>query len=237
MWFESIFNLNSGAYRNPSTQQGYSPFSTWTRGHAWILLGLAEQLEFFDFIGDKGWPETVHDLFPQREGFIQRVVESATAVADFYLTETPADGIPYWDTGAPGLAKLGDYKARPADPFNPYEPVDSSAAAIAAQGLLRLGNWLRSRGEAAQGDRYVNAGLNVSSRLFEEPYLSPQPDHEGLILHSIYHRPNGWDYIPPGKTIPSGESTMWGDYHALELGIYLKSLIDSPVPYRFFEVR
>lgn len=234
---ESIFNLNSGAYRNPSTQQGYSPFSTWTRGHAWILLGLAEQLEFFDFIGDKGWPETVHDLFPQREGFIQRVVESATAVADFYLAETPADGIPYWDTGAPGLAKLGDYKARPADPFNPYEPVDSSAAAIAAQGLLRLGNWLRSRGEAAQGDRYVNAGLNVSSRLFEEPYLSPQPDHEGLILHSIYHRPNGWDYIPPGKTIPSGESTMWGDYHALELGIYLKSLIDSPVPYRFFEVR
>src|SRR5207247_6793582 len=29
---ESIFNLNDGSYRCPSTQQGYSPFSTWTRG-------------------------------------------------------------------------------------------------------------------------------------------------------------------------------------------------------------
>ena len=46
---ESIFNLNDGSYRCPSTQQGYSPFSTWTRGQAWVLLGCAEQLEFLDF--------------------------------------------------------------------------------------------------------------------------------------------------------------------------------------------
>ena len=43
---ESIFNLNDGSYRCPSTQQGYSPFTTWTRGLAWILCGYAEQLEF-----------------------------------------------------------------------------------------------------------------------------------------------------------------------------------------------
>ena len=43
---ESIFNVNDGAYRCPSSQQGYSPFTTWTRGLAWILLGYAEQLEF-----------------------------------------------------------------------------------------------------------------------------------------------------------------------------------------------
>jgi unsaturated chondroitin disaccharide hydrolase len=34
---ESIFNTNDGSYRCASTQQGYSPFSTWTRGLAWIL--------------------------------------------------------------------------------------------------------------------------------------------------------------------------------------------------------
>ena len=28
---ESIFNINDGNYRCPSTQQGYSPFTTWTR--------------------------------------------------------------------------------------------------------------------------------------------------------------------------------------------------------------
>jgi len=43
---EAIFNVNDGHFRCPSTQQGYSPFTTWTRGLAWILTGYAEQLEF-----------------------------------------------------------------------------------------------------------------------------------------------------------------------------------------------
>ena len=46
MAHESIFNVTDGRYRCPSTQQGYSPFSTWTRGLAWILCGFAEELEF-----------------------------------------------------------------------------------------------------------------------------------------------------------------------------------------------
>src|SRR5918999_1641739 len=45
---ESLFNAANGTYRGPSTQQGYSPFSTWTRGLAWAMLGFAEQLEFLD---------------------------------------------------------------------------------------------------------------------------------------------------------------------------------------------
>ena len=45
---ESLFNAANGSYRGPSSQQGYSPFSTWTRGLAWAMLGFAEQLEFLD---------------------------------------------------------------------------------------------------------------------------------------------------------------------------------------------
>src|SRR6266850_7959505 len=45
---ESLFNVASGTYRGPSTQQGYSPFTTWTRGLAWAMLGFAEQLEFVE---------------------------------------------------------------------------------------------------------------------------------------------------------------------------------------------
>src|SRR5437764_5746873 len=45
---ESVFNTNDGNYRCPNSQQGYSPFSTWTRGLAWAMCGFAEQLEFFD---------------------------------------------------------------------------------------------------------------------------------------------------------------------------------------------
>src|SRR4051812_12726297 len=43
---ESLFNVATGTYRGPSTQQGYSPFTTWTRGLAWAMLGFPEQLEF-----------------------------------------------------------------------------------------------------------------------------------------------------------------------------------------------
>jgi hypothetical protein len=43
---ESLFNPANGTYRGPSTQQGYSPFTTWTRGLAWAMLGFAEELEF-----------------------------------------------------------------------------------------------------------------------------------------------------------------------------------------------
>ena len=43
---ESLFNVANGTYRGPSRQQGYSPFTTWTRGLAWAMLGFAEQLEF-----------------------------------------------------------------------------------------------------------------------------------------------------------------------------------------------
>ena len=49
---ESIFNVHDGQYRCPSTQQGYTPFSTWTRGLSWVLTGYAEQLEYFAALDD-----------------------------------------------------------------------------------------------------------------------------------------------------------------------------------------
>ena len=48
MAHESVFNMNDGNFRCPNSQQGYSPFSTWTRGLAWAMCGFAEQLEFFE---------------------------------------------------------------------------------------------------------------------------------------------------------------------------------------------
>jgi unsaturated chondroitin disaccharide hydrolase len=217
---ESIFNLNDGAYRCPSSQQGYSPFSTWTRGLAWIVCGYPEQLEFLSTLpaaAFAGLPAAYAD----KEKVLARLLETAVATAEFFITQTPVDGVPYWDTGAPGLAHLGDYLGRPADPFNDHEPVDSSAAAIAAQGLVRLGNYLTTRGDAAAARRYRQAGLSVTRTLLSEPYLSADPEHEGLLLHSVYHRPNGWDHVPQGRRVPSGESSMWGDYHARELALLL----------------
>jgi unsaturated chondroitin disaccharide hydrolase len=227
---ESVFNTNNGDYRCPSSQQGYSPFSTWTRGLAWAMLGFAEELE---------WLATRSDAELQpiggRTAIESTFLRAARATCDFYIANTPPDGIPYWDTGAPGLAKLGDYLERPADPFNDHEPVDSSAAAIACQGLLRLGHYLvDAKGETKSGVRYVEAGLTTLRTLLDEPYLSTDVEHQGLILHSVYHRPNGWDHIPAGRKVPCGESSMWGDYHAREAALYVQRLAENAPYYTFF---
>jgi len=70
--------------------------------------------------------------------------------------------------------------------------------------------------------------------LLDDPYLSSNPNHQGLILHSIYHRPNGWDHIPQDSKIPNGEACMWGDYHARELAHYLNEVIKGESYYTFF---
>jgi len=162
------------------------------------------------------------------------MLKAATATCDFYIENSCTDGIPYWDTGAPGLLKMGDYLNTTADPFNSYEPVDSSAAAIGAQGLLRLGKHLQSKGDNKNGDRYWQAGLSVLNTLLDEPYLSTDDSHQGMILHSIYHQPNGWDHIPEKSKIPNGESSMWGDYHIREVCLYLHRIINSEKYYTFF---
>jgi len=273
---ESIFNMNDGSYRCPSTQQGYSPFTTWTRGLAWIMCGFAEELEYLQTLS-----ESQLDLLGGRGKIEGMMLRAAQATCDYYLEQAARDGIPYWDTGAPQLMKLGDWGNRPSDPFNDFEPVDSSAAAIAGQALWRLGTYLllntangsntapsfpwppaaategneapnsfplplggegvpirsgRVRGspsrravqppvggseDAERGRRYRQAALTIANTLFDEPYLSSHPQHQGLILHSVYHRPKGWDYVPPGRKIPCGEASMWGDYHARELALLL----------------
>ncbi|MBN2508518.1 MAG: glycoside hydrolase family 88 protein [Verrucomicrobia bacterium] len=241
---EAVFNVNNGSFRCPNSQQGYSPFSTWTRGLAWAILGFAEQLEFFRILSEQTLEEALHDgdrrptnrdaprggrrLRKPAEGTalqprsIRRwMLRAATVTADYYLATACADGIPMWDTGAPNLHRLGDYGSRAADPFNAWEPVDSSAAAIAAQGLVRLGHYLAGQGDAGGGRRYRQAGLTVARALLAEPYLSTRASHQGLLLHSVYHRPSGWDYVAPGQKVPNGESSMWGDYHLRELALLL----------------
>jgi unsaturated chondroitin disaccharide hydrolase len=223
---EAIFNPASGAFRCPSSQQGYSPVTTWTRGLAWAMLGFAEELEFMHALPAS---EFGAGGIPEKADACAMLERAARATCDFYVKQASArDGICYWDTGAPGLAHLGDWRAQAADPFNDYEPVDSSASAIAAQGLIRLGHVLGDHGRA-----YAHAGLTVLKRLLEEPYLSVDPHHEGILLHSVYHRPNGWDFVPTGRKIPCGESSMWGDYHLLEAMLLVTRLAEGGY-YTFF---
>jgi hypothetical protein len=226
---ESLFNAANGTYRGPSSQQGYSPFTTWTRGLAWAMLGFAEELEFLQAV-----PDEALEASGGRGNVEPMMLEAARASCDHYIEVAAADGVPYWDAGAPGLAALGAWGDRPADPFNDREPVDSSAAAIGAQGLLRLAHVLQTRHDSS-ADKYFQAGLRVVDTLLDPsgPYLSTDAAHQGLVLHSVYHWPNRWDHVPAGASIPRGESSQWGDYHAREAALYVMRLAQG-APYLTF---
>lgn len=226
---ESVFNTNDGNFRCPNSQQGYTGFSTWTRGLAWAMCGFPEELEYLDTLSDEDL-----SVYGKRSDIEAFMLKAAEATCDFYIEHTPTDGVPYWDTGAPNLHKLGDYLSKPSDPYNDFEPVDSSAAAIGAQGLLRLGKYLKEKGQADKGQKYWQAGLTVLKTLLQEPYLSIDKGHQGILLHSIYHQPNGWDNVPKGQKIACEESSMWGDYHARELALYVSRIISGENYYTFF---
>ncbi len=226
---ESIFNVNDGHFRCPNAQQGFSGRTTWTRGLAWAMLGFAEELEFLDFL-----PDGELGKIGIREEIEDYMMKAAQATCDFYIDHVPPDGIPYWDTGAPNLNEMGDYLSKPADPFNSTEPVDSSAAAIAGQALVRLGKYLEDLGHTENSQKYTQAGLTVLETLLSDTYLSINPEHQGLILHAIYHYPNDWDHRPEEGKVPFGESSMWGDYHAREFALYVQKMIKNEPYYSFF---
>ena len=81
---EAIFNTEPGRgeFRCLSTQQGYSPFTCWSRGLAWAIYGF-----------------TVAYHWTREAEFL----ETAERCAAFYLQETPESGVPYWDYGAPQI--------------------------------------------------------------------------------------------------------------------------------------
>ena len=118
------------------------------------MCGYPEELEWIATLADED-----DDLSSTRQAKAEEMMlKAARAACDFYLQYTPTNGIPYWDTGAPELHRLGDYLDRPADPFNDHEPVDSSAAAIAAQGLLRLGHYLKGNAAMPEAGQTLLAG-------------------------------------------------------------------------------
>ena len=81
---EAIFNTEAGRgeFRCLSTQQGYSPFTCWSRGLAWAIYGFAEA---YRYTGESEFRDV------------------AERCAQYYLNHTPVTGVPYWDYGAPNI--------------------------------------------------------------------------------------------------------------------------------------
>jgi len=119
-----------------------------------------------------------------------RFLQTAQACADFYIERTPSHGVP-----------PNDWDEAP----NPTLPYESSAAAIAASGMLSLA---RLCGDTARTRLYHNYALRILDTLTTPEFLANEtPGWEGILKHGMYHQRRG---------LGVDESVMWGEYFFVE---------------------
>ncbi|HTQ58546.1 MAG TPA: glycoside hydrolase family 88 protein [Bryobacteraceae bacterium] len=165
---EGLFDPQTGEFLKQSTHQGYRGDSCWSRGLAWALYGFGTA---FHYTGDP------------------RFLATAEACADFYIRNTPADGVPPWDYDAPWPSR---------------ELQDTSAAAIAASGLLQLG---ALAADPAKGAFYGETARRILHSLCTNWLADADPAWEGILKGGVYHI---------HKNLGVNESVMWGEYFFLE---------------------
>lgn len=165
---EGLFDTETGEFLKQTTHQGYRGDSCWSRGLAWSIYGFSTCYEYS------------RDM---------RFVHTAQACADYYIANTPADGVPPWDYNAPAESK---------------KQVDTSAAAITAAGLLRL---CRLVPDQAKGQFYWSVAIRILRSLCEKYVAHDDPKWEGVLKGGVYHM---------HKNLGVNESVMWGEYFFTE---------------------
>ena len=117
------------------------------------------------------------------------LLQTAEACADFYIRHTPPDGVPPWDYDGPAESRALR---------------DTSAAAIAASGLLQLGSLAA---DAAKGHFYRETARHILATLCRDWLAEPGTPWEGILKGGVYHI---------HKNLGVNESVMWGEYFFLE---------------------
>jgi unsaturated chondroitin disaccharide hydrolase len=119
----------------------------------------------------------------------RRFIELAKKLTNYFLNRLPDDHICYWDLMFTEGA----------------EERDSSAAAIAACGMLELAKYLPLTDE--DKPIYENAALRIVAALTERYTTSQDPMSNGILRHAVYSKPDhkGVD-----------ECCIWGDYFYVE---------------------
>jgi len=165
---EGIFNRETGEFLRQSTHQGFRGDSCWSRGLAWALYGFGT---CYGYTRDA------------------RFLETAEACADFYIVNSPANGIPPWDYDAPPESRA---------------LVDTSAAAIAASGLFQLAT---HSADYAKGRLYRAVAQNVVVNLCRDHLAQSDHEWEGILKSGVYHIHN---------KLGVDESVMFGEYFFLD---------------------
>jgi unsaturated chondroitin disaccharide hydrolase len=119
-------------------------------------------------------------------------------VADFFIKRLPDDMVPYWDLD---FSQGSD------------EPKDSSAACIAACGMLEMAKYLPKD----KSEYYINIAKKIAASLSQN-YTAELGKSNGLLLHGVYAKKSPYNTVTDRGV---DECNTWGDYFWFELLIRL----------------
>lgn len=162
------FDTETGEPKFGKTHQGAADESCWARGQAWAIYGFV-----------------LSYVYTKNAAYL----ETATRLADYFISHIPSDGVVYWDLA------FGDGDG---------EEKDSSASAIAACGFLEIAKWLP---EGEQKQKYYESAVRTVEALATQYATTNLPESNALILHGVYSKPGGAGV---------DEANLWGDYYYLE---------------------
>ena len=114
---------------------------------------------------------------------------TARRIADSFVAHLPEDSVPWWDFRAPGI---------------PDEPRDSSAAAIAASGLLELASLIPDRGVS---EAYRRTAISILRSLSGPRYRAGGVLNTAVLAHGTGSRPHNSEV---------DVSLIYGDYYYIE---------------------
>lgn len=117
-------------------------------------------------------------------------LETAQLLADYFISQLPSDNVCYWDL----VFNDGSHEER-----------DSSAAAIAASGLLELAKQLPLSNNRRQ--QYEEKAVQIAKSLSQNYITKDNEEADGLLLHAVYDKNSN-------KGVD--ESVIWGDYFYVE---------------------
>ena len=121
---------------------------------------------------------------------------TAEEIANYFVSHLPLDDIPYWDFDAP---------------ITPTIPVDTSAAAIAADGLIMLSTVAGTPNASAS---YLLDALNILGSL-SSSYLDTSPSGESVLTDGYTGTVNG-----------TNTALIYGDYYFTEALLRLQNLLE-----------
>lgn len=166
------YNQKNGSVVSKDNPQGYITGSTWARGQAWAITGF-----------------TLAFRYTQDARFL----ETARKTSDYFVNNLPSDNVPYWDFQAPGTPQ-GPSAPDPA-------PRDSSAAAIAAYGLLMMH---KLDSDPARKQSHLQNAEKILTSLLSPQYFAS----DGVSL--LKHGTDNWEFEE------SDTGLIYGDYYLLK---------------------